>query len=120
MGNHYLDGRSVPQDPKEALRWYELAAEKDSIRAQLKLCVTLSQDWPWARTIGRLPNYTFAYVWCSLAASNPVQGERANGRPGDPAFMRDLAVSHLSAHQLSRAQRIVASKHAMLEKLRVR
>jgi TPR repeat protein len=37
LGNMYISGKGVPQDYKEAVKWYRLAAEQGHAAAQLKL-----------------------------------------------------------------------------------
>ena len=39
LGVMYADGRGVPQDETEAVRWYRLAAERGNARAQANLGV---------------------------------------------------------------------------------
>ncbi|MCP3979639.1 MAG: TonB family protein [bacterium] len=43
LGLLYSEGRSVPRDPAEALRWFRLAAEQDHAKAQFHMGVIFDQ-----------------------------------------------------------------------------
>ncbi len=60
----HAEGRGVPQDYKEALRWLRLVAEKGHASAQYSLgfyCLT-GQGVP--------KDYVTAYAWMNLSASS--------------------------------------------------
>lgn len=108
MGLQYLSGGAVPKDDAEALRWFERAAKRDDIRAQRELC-----------ELKRVINIVDSYAWCSVAASNPAQGEGANRLRWEAALSRDYKAKDLmSPDQVSRGQRIAAQRHAALEQIR--
>jgi hypothetical protein len=65
----YYSGRGVPQDYKEAIKWYRLAAEQGEEDAQFALGVMYDQGQ------GVPQDYKEAVKWYRLAAN---QGERAS------------------------------------------
>jgi len=96
LGFMYVDGRGVPQDDAEAIRWYRLAAEQGYATGQRNLGV--------AYTTGRgvRQDNVAAYTWFSLAAS------AASGNfLDDYVNSRDRAAERLTPDQLADAQRRV-------------
>ncbi len=95
LGGIYLNGRGVPQDDAEAIRWYRLAAEQGYAAGQRNLGV--------AYTTGRgvRQDNVAAYTWFSLAAS------AASGNfLDDYVNSRDRAAERLNPDQLAEAQRL--------------
>ena len=62
IGLMYAGGFGVNQDYKEAVRWYQMAAEKGYAPAQIELGVMYAEGW------GVSQNYISAYMWFDLAA----------------------------------------------------
>ena len=81
----------VPQDDKEALRWYRLAAEQGLPRAQFIL------GSRYATGEGIRQDYVQAYKWLSLAAA---QGHKK------ASHARDLAAGQMSQSQIAKAQQL--------------
>ena len=80
LGGMYDEGRGVPQDDAEAVRWYRLAAEQGFAEAQFSL---------WARYAdgaGVPQDYVQAHMWTNLWASRMTAGEK-----------RELAVKYRDA-----------------------
>ena len=75
----YLDGRGVPQDDTEAIRWFRLAAAQEHPNAQTNLGI--------ANTEGRgvSQSETLASVWFDLAAAR-----------GDPEAQYHLGVMYMN------------------------
>jgi TPR repeat protein len=63
----YDKGQGVPQDDREALKWYTLAAEQGEPRAQYNLGLM------YANGQGVQPDLVTAYYWISLAAAQGNQ-----------------------------------------------
>jgi len=63
LGVMYCKGRGVPQDYKEAARWYRKAAEQGNDRAQFNLGVI------YYKGQGVPQDYIRTYAWLNLAAS---------------------------------------------------
>src|SRR5436309_3233453 len=61
LGFMHANGQGVPQNPKEALRWFLLAADQGNADAQFYLGAVYADG-------KELPqNYVQAYMWLSLA-----------------------------------------------------
>ena len=65
----YARGYGVVQDDKEAMKWYQLAAEQGHAKAQLNLAVMYGNGQGVAR------DYALAYMWAYVAAANESYGE---------------------------------------------
>ena len=91
LGVMHSNGQGVPQDFKEALRWFRLAADQGNADAQFYLGAVYADG-------KELPqNYVRAYMWLSLAAA---QGHK------NASHARDLAAGQMSQSQLEEAQRL--------------
>ena len=127
LGLMYRKGEGVPQDDREAVRWYRRAAEQGDAKAQNNLGVMynngegVAQDYReavrWYRraaeqgnakaqnNLGMMYNngegvaqdYITAHVWFNIATAN---GD------ADASKNRDIAASKLSADALIEAQRL--------------
>jgi uncharacterized protein len=66
--NSSLDGWGVPQDYKEAIKWYKLSAEQENTEAQFNLgnMYLIIQD------------YVQAHKWFNIAGANGVDSGREN------------------------------------------
>ena len=63
MGVAYKNGQGVPQDYKEAVKWYRLSAEQGLAKAQYNLGLM------YADGLGVLQDHVSAYMWWNLAGS---------------------------------------------------
>lgn len=92
LGVVYEEGRGVPSDMRQAVKWYRLAAQQDDADAQLALGV--------AHAIGEGidRDYGLAYVWLSQSAR---QGRREAAELCD-LVARELGVAAIEAEQESR------------------
>src|SRR5690349_1652768 len=68
LGMRYERGMVVPQDYREAVRWYRLSAMQGYREAQYKLC-EMSE-----RGQGLPQDYQEAFRWCGLAADQGLGG----------------------------------------------
>ena len=89
----YNDGRGVPQNYAEAVKWYRLAAEQGYASAQNNLGVMYNDGR------GVPQNGVMAYVWESLAAAQGYEVAKHN---------RGISAKQLTPEQLARAQEIAA------------
>ena len=64
LGLIYRNGQGVPQDNKEAARWYGLAADQGYALGQYNLGLM------YAKGRGVPQDYIQAYMWYNLAATN--------------------------------------------------
>jgi len=64
LGVMYADGEGVPQDDKEAVKWYRMAADQGNATAQNNLALI------YARGNGVPQDYREAYAWLSVAKAN--------------------------------------------------
>ena len=132
LGVAYAQGKGVPQDYAEALKWYRLAAEQDNAVAQYNLGMMYAQgqgvpqDYPeaikwfrlateqgyasaqfnlgvaYAQGKGVPRDYVQAHKWLNLAAS------RANAEDyKDFRAARDAVAGAMTAAQSAEAQRLV-------------
>ena len=88
------DGRGVPENNAEAVKWYRLAAEQGDASAQCNLGVM------YANGEGVLEDYVLAYAWLNLAGA---QGHKNAVKAKD-----DLRPS-MTANQIARAQELSAT-----------
>ena len=95
LGNMYRNGRGVPEDAAEAVRWWRLAAEQGYARAQASLGLMYDTGE------GVTQDDVQAHMWFNLVAS------RAAGRAREMAVEdRDLVAGRMTADQLADAQRL--------------
>ncbi len=91
LGSMYDKGEGVPQDYKEAARWYRAAAEQGHANAQLYL------GGMYQRRQGVPQDYVQAHMWFNLAASGV--GELA-------VKNRDSIAEKMTSEQIAEAQRL--------------
>ena len=82
-------GRGVPQDYKEAVKWYRLAAAQGVAGAQHNLGVMYGNGQ------GVIQDNVYAHMWFNIAAAN-----------GDAEAVknRDIAMGKMTAADISKAQ----------------
>jgi S1-C subfamily serine protease len=91
LGLIYDRGDGVPQDYKEAVKWYRLAAAQGYADAQFNLGVM------YAKGEGVAENYVQAYKWFNLAAAQGVKAATKN---------RNILRDKMSPSQIAEAQRL--------------
>jgi len=91
IGLLYLDGKGVPQDPAQAVKWFTRSAEQDYTEAQHDLGAMFGAGQGVKR------DYIQAYKWLNICA--------AKGNSGCVS-QRDLVAKKLKAFQLATAQRL--------------
>ena len=64
LGNMYATGRGVPQDYKDAVKWYRLASEQGRATAQNNL----GSMYEYGH--GVLQDNTLAHMWYNIASAN--------------------------------------------------
>ena len=62
----YYEGNGLPQDNKEAVKWFRLAAEQGNAAAQFYLGVM------YGNGTGVVQDFIYAHMWWNIAASNGV------------------------------------------------
>ena len=87
----YAKGYGVPQDYKEAVYWYRLAAEQEHAQAQYNLGLMYKNGW------GVPLDKVHAYIWFNIAAAN---GDK------DAEEKRNNLSKTLSQSQVQEAQRL--------------
>ena len=98
LGQMYDEGQDVPQDYKQALRWYRRAAEQEDADAQYNLGVM------YAKGQGGPRDYVQAHMWLTLAAA-AAEGEETPREPRVKHMVEHMA-EHLTPAQLADAQRL--------------
>ena len=103
LGRAYYYGEGVPQDYKEAAKWYRKAAEQGVDATMVALGALYLQGE------GVPQDYVQAHMWSNLAASQ-LKGEgREHG-----VKLRDEAAKAMTREQIAEAQRLAqewAEKH---------
>ena len=97
FGVMYLVGEGVPRNPKEAVKWFQLAAKQGEAGGQDSLGLAYEEG------SGIPQDYVRAYMWYGLAA--------ASGDPYAAKFAqdRDKVAGNLTAAQVAAAQ-VMAQK----------
>ncbi len=91
LGRMCADGRGVPQNYAEAVKWYRKAAEQGFAPARYNLGVMYSKG-------ERMPkDYVSAHIWFNLAAA---QGHE------DAQRSRDILAKRMTLVQIAEAQRM--------------
>ncbi len=91
LGIMYDNGQGVPEDDREAVRWYRLAADQGHAAAQNNLGRKFFQGQGVPR------NYVRAYMWTSLAAAQGLEG---------PAQGLEILEKKMTPSQIAEAQRL--------------
>ena len=89
LGAMYYNGKGVPQDFKEALKWYRLAAAQGNISAQLNLGSMYYEGEGVGESLVR------AYMWFSIVATRGHS---------EAAKMRDAVSKQMTPQQIADAQ----------------
>ena len=96
LANTYDFGdHDVPQDYKEAVRWYRAAAEQGLAAAQNNLGAMYDEGQ------GVPQDYIQAHMWYNLAASDLTGDDRET-----PARNRDRVDEEMTSEQIAEAQRL--------------
>jgi TPR repeat protein len=91
----YYEGRGVPRDYAEALRWHRKAADQSNAGAQLNLGLI------YVYGQGVPQSHVQAYMWFNLAEANP----RADKETRDQAVKnRNLVATLMTPAQIEEAQ----------------
>ena len=72
LGVMYEDGDGVPEDDKEAVKWYRKAAEQGNHVAQANLGVMHYEG------DGVPEDFAIAYAWLNIAAANGIANAKTN------------------------------------------
>jgi TPR repeat protein len=94
LGVMYAEGQGVPQDYKEAAKWYTKAAEQGNASAQWVLANMYHEG------TGVLEDYVEAYKWAILT----VNGTDADSQ-ADAGHLRDVLRQQMTPTQIEEAQR---------------
>ena len=100
LGIVYAKGAGVPQDYREAVKWYRRAANQGYARAQILLAAM------YVVGKGVLEDYVEAYAWMILAAT---QGHE------DAVKGKDELRSKMTAEQIAEAQKLAAELFDRIE-----
>ena len=97
VGHMYAEGRGVPQDDTEAVRWYRQAAEQGNAHAQYYLGIM------YAGGRGVPQDYVQAHKWINLAAARSSASDQWRE---DAVQTRDDVASTMTTVQIAEAQRL--------------
>ena len=85
----YTAGQGVPQDFKEAAKWYTLAAEQGYAKAQSNL------GYVYDYGQGVLADFVIAHMWYNIAGANGSEKGAEN---------RELLAKNMTSADISKAQ----------------
>jgi uncharacterized protein len=85
----YGKGKGVPQDYKEAVRWYRLSAEQGDAMAQYNLGLK------YYKGQGVPQDYVLAHMWWNIAGSNGYKNAVEN---------RNIVEKKMTKQQIEKAQ----------------
>ena len=94
LGVRYRNGRGVPENDAEAVRWYRLAADQGYASAQVNL------GFMYRNGDGVPEDYVQAHMWFNLAAAQSSGGGRDRLEEN-----RDIVAAKMTAEQIAEAQR---------------
>ena len=89
VGYMYAQGKGVPQDDKEAVKWWTLSAEQGNAAAQYSLGVT------YEHALGVPQDYALAHMWFNLCGSS---GDK------DCEKIRNIIENKMTSQQIEEAQ----------------
>ena len=95
----YHEGKGVPQDSAEAVRWYRKAAEQGGA---LRQAGQFALGYMYLIGEGVPQDPVLTHKWFNLAAAAGGKSDFGTGA----SFLRDLVAKHLTAAQLAEAQRL--------------
>ena len=82
----YASGQGVEKDSKEAVKWFQKAADQGNARAQYVL------GFMYAEGRGLMEDNVTAYAWCNIAAAN---GD-ANGKIWKPKIAKEMTPEQIA------------------------
>jgi TPR repeat protein len=91
LGVTYAKGRGVPQDDKQAVKWFRLAADQGHAKAQYNLALMYDNGE------GVPQDYVQAHMWLNLAAANGDENAKEN---------RDIAAGLMTSEEIAEAQKL--------------
>ena len=99
----YATGEGVPEDDREAVKWFRMAAEQGNASAQFNLAVMYYDGE------GVPEDYVRAYVWANLSAA---QGQKEANE------LKDLLRPKMTAEQVAEAQKLAGELFRRIESLK--
>lgn len=97
VGSIYDFGQGVPQDDAEAAKWYQMAAERGSAKAQYQLGALYTRS-------AQVREPAQGYKWLTIAAKS-IGGGNASGITADQATtLRALAAMSMSEAEIAEAE----------------
>ena len=95
LGLIYRRGQGIPQNYKEAMKWFRLSAEQENAKAQVNLSTMYFEGW------GSLKDYVAAYKWANLASGKENLPGINIGR-----HLRDEIAKSMTPSQIVEAQNL--------------
>jgi uncharacterized protein len=97
LGAKYANGEGVPQDEREAEKWFRLAAEQGHVNAQMVLGIMYKNGR------GVPQDYVQAHTWFNLAASRYTATDKEKREKS--VNNRDIIASRMTPAQIAEAQK---------------
>lgn len=104
VGSLYDYGQGVPQDKKQALQWYLLAAQKGSGRGQYAAGALLIKD-------AKQRNLVEAYKWLTIA-NGTLKGEGGDIAANQAMSLRQQISKEMSQDDIAKAETLAQGFHA--------
>ncbi len=101
LGLMYMEGKGVPQDDAEAVKWYRKAAEQGVTEAQYNLGLMYDDGRGVGLRFG-VALLMQAHMWFDLAASGYAPGEKRDIAVNN----RDLVAKRMTPAQISEAEKL--------------
>jgi len=104
VGSLYDYGQGVPQDKKQALQWYVMAAEKGLGRAQLAAGSLLAKN-------GKQQDLVEGYKWLTIAGDT-LRGQGGDVAAGQALSLRKQIAKSMNEADIAKAESLAQSFHA--------
>ena len=113
LGHIYDKGEGVPENDREAVKWFRKAAEQGHALAQFNLGLM------YAKSDGVGKDYVKAYAWANLAAAQggdrPVMSQEWFEEEEKSVPFKDWLRKRMSAKQVAEAQKLSAELFKRIE-----
>jgi len=99
LGLMHADGRGVPQNDAEAVKWYQKAADQGDAMAKINLGVLYANDQ------GEPQDYVQAHLWFSIAAARYPEKDHRE----EAVSARDRVAAKITPEQIAEAQALATN-----------
>ncbi|MEZ5829936.1 MAG: hypothetical protein R3D05_02005 [Dongiaceae bacterium] len=97
VGSIYDYGQGVPQNHAEAVKWYQMAAERGSAKGQYQLGAIYARS-------PQIRNPVEGYKWLTIAARNLANGPQGGITADQATTLRTLLSGQMSKEEIAKAK----------------